>query len=413
MTKGAHEGPGEDKSSWDDECCAEHDGTIASFERLSVRLQDLEDYEQLFRRDATNMMTVGKVVGGTLAGVAVFTPLALLSAPAIASALGAAGLLGAASTGTAISTLSGAALTSASLAAIGGSMAAGAAVIGAAGGALGAWQGGVTSNAYFGVVKDFKIAKLNEGSGPALVFIDGFLTKDTDTVRAWRQGARHLFAGNPWYHLQWESGLLTELGTFVGTAGAKSVLSSAAKELAKRGSKKAANPLAWASALADLAGNTWHTTFVRAAMTGAILSDLLARTINPDGFILVGHSLGARVAACTLDALGTRDAAPVVRHAVMLGGATGGGDADMWSRASSAVSGRIHNCFSESDDVLRYLYGGASAFTSDPIGLSEIPCGGDRVRNIDVTSLVTGHMQYKPSLREVLREVHTSGTWGS
>ena len=44
----------------------------------------------------------------------------LVAAPIIASTLGGAGLLGAASTGTAISSLSGAALTNASLAALGG-----------------------------------------------------------------------------------------------------------------------------------------------------------------------------------------------------------------------------------------------------------------------------------------------------
>lgn len=56
------------------------------------------------------------VIAGTIATGGV----AFVAAPAIAAAAGGAGLLGAASTGTAISTLSGAALTNASLAAVGG-----------------------------------------------------------------------------------------------------------------------------------------------------------------------------------------------------------------------------------------------------------------------------------------------------
>jgi hypothetical protein len=72
--------------------------------------------------------------------------LALAYAPAIAAAAGSAGLLGAASTGTAISSLSGAALTNASLAALGGGsvasgglgMAGGTAVVTATGGTIGA-----------------------------------------------------------------------------------------------------------------------------------------------------------------------------------------------------------------------------------------------------------------------------------
>lgn len=65
-----------------------------------------------------------------------------LATPAIASALGAAGLLGLAGTGTPIITLTGAALASASTAAVGtGTVASGTAVITAAGATLGATVG--------------------------------------------------------------------------------------------------------------------------------------------------------------------------------------------------------------------------------------------------------------------------------
>ena len=75
---------------------------------------------------------------------------ALAFAGPIAATLGSAGLLGAASTGTAISGLGGAALTNASLAALGGGavaaggggMAVGSAAVGAAGAALGAGVAG-------------------------------------------------------------------------------------------------------------------------------------------------------------------------------------------------------------------------------------------------------------------------------
>lgn len=61
----------------------------------------------------------GKTVA-VVAATVVTGGAALVAAPAIATTAGAAGLLGAASTGTVISTLSGAALTNASLAALGG-----------------------------------------------------------------------------------------------------------------------------------------------------------------------------------------------------------------------------------------------------------------------------------------------------
>ena len=92
---------------------------------------------------------VAAVVGGTV----VTGGLSALAAPSIVTAAGSIGLLGSASTGTAISTLSGAALQSASLAAVGGGalaaggggVAAGTAIATAVGATAGATAGGVAS----------------------------------------------------------------------------------------------------------------------------------------------------------------------------------------------------------------------------------------------------------------------------
>jgi len=71
-----------------------------------------------------------------------------VAAPAIAAAIGTTGLLGAASTGTAIVTLHGCALTSASLAAIGGSVSSGVTAIAATTGAVGAIGTGTACKMY-------------------------------------------------------------------------------------------------------------------------------------------------------------------------------------------------------------------------------------------------------------------------
>jgi len=72
------------------------------------------------------------IIGGVVTAIA---------APVVLPALGAVGLLGAAGTGTAISTLSGAALTSASCAAVTGTIAGTSAVVTAAGGVVGGVAG--------------------------------------------------------------------------------------------------------------------------------------------------------------------------------------------------------------------------------------------------------------------------------
>lgn len=78
------------------------------------------------------MIAGGAVVGGTVVA---------LAAPVVLPVLGGAGLLGAAGTGTAISTLSGAALTSASCASITGTIAGTTAALGTGGSVIGALAG--------------------------------------------------------------------------------------------------------------------------------------------------------------------------------------------------------------------------------------------------------------------------------
>ena len=76
--------------------CAEHDGTVANFTTLHQRLDELEDYEHLFKRRKMNLYHAGKIAGLSVGGAIVLGPLAYIAAPGIASALGAAGFLGAA-----------------------------------------------------------------------------------------------------------------------------------------------------------------------------------------------------------------------------------------------------------------------------------------------------------------------------
>ena len=92
-------------------------------------------------------------------------------------------------------------------------MAGGVAFLTATGAALGARQGAAVSNAYFGSIKGFEIKKLREGKGPALLFIDGFLTEGAETLPPWLLGSQRRFPDNPLYAVSWESKRLASLGT--------------------------------------------------------------------------------------------------------------------------------------------------------------------------------------------------------
>lgn len=395
---------------WDDECCGEHDGTVPSFEALSMRLDDLADFPLLLKRKRRNRAKLGKmvaVVGG--AGI-VALPVAFIAAPGIAAWLGGAGYLGAAGTGTAISSLSGAALTSASLAAVGGTVAAGITVVSAVGSALIGVGGGLVFNAYADEVKGFDIRRCRDGTGPALVMIDGFLESKADASEAWLEGVGGEFPG-PHYHLQWEPKRLRQIGGAFSKASVADGFAKVALKLATRGTKKAARGAAGgvvsAPDLMKLAANPWHVAQFKAGMAGVMLATLLARTNHPEGFVLIGHSLGARVIRYALEALAAGEGPPIVHAVHLLGGAVGN-DAEGWTKAKAAVSGEIVNYHSDHDLVLSALYRAANLFTSVPIGSGPID-GVVGVRNVDVSEVVGGHAKYLPNLRAVLAQRRVLG----
>lgn len=397
------------RTKWNKEFCAEHDGSVASFKEFTVKWDDLEDYKRLFKREKYNLVKAAKYAGGIIGGTVVIGPLVYIAAPSIAGALGTFGVFGSASTGTAISTLSGAALTSASLAAIGGgSMATGVVVITAVGAGLGAIQGGVVSNKYFSEIKDFSIQKFNEGKSPALIFINGFLSqKKPDFYNDWRKSVRPFFSANPWYGVTWESKTLYSLGRLCIKDVAGKKLSKFAIEAAKRATRAAGsklNPVTWATLIADMSSNPWYIAQVKAAMTGTLLADLMCHVENTE-FILMGNSLGCRVIYYLLNALSTRENKCIVKDVYLLGGAVGRKDEQGWENAATAVADRIHNCYSSNDKVLKYLYKPSNAWLSEPAGLGPITCQNSKICNHNVPKLVSGHMEYKNNFAEILRQI--------
>lgn len=394
------------KHSTCNQFCSVHNGAIADFEKVHSSITDLSEYQQLLTREAFNYSKAGQICVGAVAAAAIVAPVALVAAPAIASAIGSIGVLGAASTGTAISSLSGAALTSASIAALGGSVAGGTFVVTAAGTALGAWQGGLIANAYAKEVKGFEVRKISQGvrKGPAIVCIDGFLTQGAKGLEEdWRAGLSSAFPENPWYHIGWESKALADLGECVIGSLHRSGF-PVLVNLAKKAMQKPPGGITQVFSAFQLARNPWHVAMVKSMMTGALIADMLCRTTQKRNFILIGHSLGARVIFYALQALATRTGRKNIAHAILLGGAVGRARRH-WELATEAVSGKIINCFSQRDDVLKCLYKFGTAFSSKPVGRGPIQSSTLGIVNVNVTDLVSGHTDYKPALAKVLSRV--------
>ncbi len=397
--------------SWNNELCAEHDGSIASFKSLSLSLDDISDFESLFVREQKNLAKPAKYVvytGAGIAGVAA-TMSTMGGAGAIAAAIGNLGVLGAAGTGTAIAGLNGAALTGAALTAIGGSVAAGTAIVTASGSALGGVLGGVLANKFHGDDSSFSIKKLRDVKkcDTKTIFVNGFTQKNETDFHDWQ--AEQLFFGlkHSTYGVNWDSKSNASLGAAfaggVGKQAAKAVLMG----LAKKGGVKAAaklGPVGTISLISDLVSNPWHSAMLRAAQAGAQLAESISRT-SGQRFNLVGHSLGCRVIYYALLALGTKSNI-YINDVILLGGAVGKDDEKGWTSATSAIEGNLYNCYSKQDMVLGKIFKIANANLSEPIGYFPIPSDIEKVVNIDCSNFVDSHMSWKNNYADILKLIY-------
>ncbi|NKZ93755.1 DUF726 domain-containing protein [Rhodococcus hoagii] len=116
-------------------------------------------------------------------------------------------------------------------------------------------------------------------------------------------------------------------------------------------------PIAPALLVGDLAKNPWHTAVVRADRTGVALAGILART-KVEGYILVGHSLGARAMITAAETLGTSKDARRSRPCTSSAPPRQEG---RLRPLSEAVAGTVNNYYSTNDGVLKYMYAAAQA----------------------------------------------------
>ena len=371
--------------------CAEHHHGIPGFEKLGDRLTRLDGYETWLQFESRNAKRVTYVAGGTLAAAAVIAPLALLAAPAVGAALGGSALGG---------SLTGAAATSHGLAMLGGGsiaagglgMAGGTAVVTATGSALGGVLGAVTTSAYVSSDSSFRIEKLRDGRDPAVIIASGFLTDRDDGWGRWRGLIDRRYPDATVYRLHWGAKELASLGVFVASGAGKVAARKTVAKLARKGSKSFGGlpGIGTVFAVRDIASNPWSIAKNRAGMTGAVLADLIART-DEASFVLVGHSLGARVMVTAAQALATKPGATRIEAMHLLGAAVGvKGD---WRTVNDAVQSDVWNYHSTNDAVLRYLYT-VGQLGEQAVGLAGLKTTYPRIKNRNATRSVAGHSGY-------------------
>lgn len=375
--------------------CAEHHHEIAGFEKMTRRLATLGDVEEWLQFESRNAKRITTVAGGTIAAAAVVAPMAFLAAPVVGAALGSSFLGG---------SLTGAAATSHGLAMLGGGafasgglgMAGGTVVVTATGTALGGVLGAGTVAAYAGSDKSFRIELLRDGTGCPVLLASGFLTDNDDGWGHWRPMIDARYPDAPVYRVHWGAKELNDIAALVTATSAKAAVRMVLTQLAKRGSKTLGRlpGLGAAFAANDIVANPWSVAKNRAGMTGAALADLIART-DEGPFVLVGHSLGARVMVTAAQALGTRPNSPKVESMHLLGAAVGRGSD--WRTLNEAVSNTIWNYYSDRDVVLKRLYSIAER-GERAVGAAGFGSRFPRIKDRNVSRKVAGHSAYVSSV---------------
>lgn len=373
--------------------CAEHQHAIPGFEKLDAELESLENYESWLDFDSRHAKRITAVTGGVLGGALVIAPLFFAAAPAIGGAIGAwSGLSGAAATSHGLALLGGGAIASGGL-----GMAGGAAVITAAGAGLGSALGASVTTAYVGDDSSFALELVEAGVGPPVIFANGFLSEDKSGWGEWRPMIRKRYPDSPVYRLRWGAKELRDLQQLLTIeVGSKVALSTIAKTAssATRLAMKRIGLIGGALTIADLTKNPWWVARTRANMTGAVLADLIARTSTTD-YVLVGHSLGARVMFAASQVLGSRTSTPQVQSVHLLGAAVGA-DHDL-SAVGNAVTGTVWNYWSRNDEILGKLYKGAE-LGQNAAGSIGFTTSHPNVKNRNVSQQVAGHSKVVASV---------------
>src|SRR5665647_381265 len=298
--------------------CAEHHHQVPGFEKLDATIPTLGDYRDFLKYEVHNAERITWVAGGSIGAAAVIAPMALFAAPAVGAALGSSMLGG---------SLTGAAATSHGLAMLGGGavasgglgMAGGTAVVAATGTALGGALGATTVSAYTGADPSFAIDLVRPGVGTPVVFATGFLTEGRSAWAEWQRLIDTRYPKAPVYQVHWGAKELKDLTALLASNGGKAAVRAILVQGARRGNKTFGLPgIGWVLGAHGVATNPWTVAKTRAGMTGAALAALIARTIDGP-YVLMGHSLGARVMVTAAQALATQPRPPRIESMHLLG----------------------------------------------------------------------------------------------
>ncbi|CAM4676182.1 unnamed protein product [Leuciscus chuanchicus] len=344
-------------------------------EEESSRRQKKERGRKLRRYLLIGLATVG---GGTVIGVT-----GGLAAPLVAAGAGAVlGAGGAAVLGSAT----------------------GIAVIASLFGAAGAGLTGYKMNKRVGAIQEFEFLPMSSGKHLHL----------TIAVTGWLCSGKYSSFQAPWsslgacgeqYCLKWESRYLLDLGSILDSLWDGLVSVFAQEALKYTVLSGIVTALTWPASLlavASVIDNPWGVCLSRSAEVGKHLAQVLrSRQQGKRPVNLIGFSLGARVIYFCLEELANDQGSEGVVEDVVLLGAPVDGSEKAWKRLSRVVAGKIVNGYCRGDWLLGFLYRSSSVQLS-VAGLQPISSQDRKIINVDLSSVVKGHLDYMRQMDTIL-----------
>lgn len=296
--------------------------------------------------------------------------------------------------------------------------------IGALFGAFGGRMTGRAMETYSKEVQDFKFLPVQEtkpepsmvqttdSSKPAAppphklrvaIGISGWVTKESDVSLPWR-----IFSSatlEP-FALRYEQDALIALGTTLDQVFKDQAFAMArgyAIGLLLPALGAALAPLGLFK-FARLIDNPFTVAMERSDKAGRVLAHaLMDKAQGERPVTLVGFSLGARVVFSCLEELAAQNAFGLVENAILIGSPVPTAEVS-WRQMRAMVAGRLINVYTQKDMLLGFLYR-ARNIQLGIAGLQAITSVSG-VENKDVSSIVTGHNQYRLATGRILKELH-------
>ncbi|XP_034977015.1 transmembrane and coiled-coil domain-containing protein 4 isoform X2 [Zootoca vivipara] len=284
---------------------------------------------------------------------------------------------------------------------------AGMAVMGSLFGAAGAGLTGYKMKKRVGAIEEFEFLPLTEGRQLHLtIAITGWLT--TGKYGSFTAPWSSLLQSKEQYCLAWESKYLMELGNTLDSLlnGLVNVVAQEALKFTVLSGIVTALALpASLLTVASVIDNPWGVCLHRSSEVGKHLARiLLSRHQGKRPVTLMGFSLGARVIYfCLQEMAKEEDCRGIVEDVVLLG-APVEGEAKYWKQIAKVVSGRIINGYCRGDWLLRYVYR-TSSVQLNVAGLQPVNLDDRRMVNVDLSSIVSGHLDYMKQMDTILKAV--------